>query len=50
MKLIAENIGVLSLVTICGCIGYFLGNPLKGVVTGIAIVATVTLAFVYIDR
>jgi len=43
MKYIAENLKPLSLIAICGCIGYFLGNPMNGIVIGIAIVASVTL-------
>ena len=43
MKYIAENIKPLSLIALCGCIGYFLGSTMNGVVAGIAIVATVTL-------
>ena len=43
MKYIVENIKALSLITICGCIGYFLGSPMTGMVVGITIVASVTL-------
>ena len=43
MKYISENIKALSLIVICGCIGYFLGSPMNGIVIGIAIVASVTL-------
>ena len=43
MKYIAENIKPLLLITLCGCIGYFLGSPMNGIVIGIAIVASVTL-------
>ena len=43
MKYIAENIKALSLIALCGCAGYFLGNPMTGIVVGIAIVAAVTL-------
>jgi len=43
MKYIAENLKPLSLIAICGCIGYFLGNPMNGIVIGITIVAAVTL-------
>jgi hypothetical protein len=46
MKYIKENIGALSLITLCGCIGYFLGSPVPGVVAGITIVTAVTLASV----
>ena len=44
MKYIAMNIGPLSCIALCGCIGYLLGSVMNGVVAGIAIVATVTLA------
>tara|TARA_R110000796_G_scaffold177829_1_gene294610 strand:- start:199 stop:336 length:138 start_codon:yes stop_codon:yes gene_type:complete len=43
MKYITENIKVLSLIAICGCVGYFLGNTTNGIVVGIAIVAAATL-------
>ena len=43
MKYIVENLKALSLITICGCIGYFIGNPMNGIVIGIAIVAAATL-------
>ena len=43
MKYISENIKPLALIAICGCVGYFLGNPMTGMVIGIAIVAATTL-------
>ena len=43
MKYIAENIKPLALIAICGCVGYFLGSPMTGMVVGITIVASVTL-------
>ena len=43
MKYISENIKPLALIAICGCVGYFLGSPMTGMVVGITIVASVTL-------
>ena len=43
MKFLQQNIKPLSLITICGCIGYAFGNPIAGVIFGIATVALVTL-------
>lgn len=43
MKYISENIKALSLIALCGCLGYFLGSPVNGIVVGVAIVASVTL-------
>lgn len=43
MKYISENIKPLSLIALCGCVGYFLGSPMTGMVIGIAIVAATTL-------
>ena len=45
MKYISENIKPLALIALCGCAGYFLGNPMTGMAVGIAIVASVTLLF-----
>ena len=43
MKFLQQNIKPLSFITLCGCAGYFLGNPMTGMAVGIAIVASVTL-------
>mgnify|MGYP003646296301 CR=1 FL=1 len=43
MKYIAENIGPLSIIALCGCIGYFLGSHVNVVVAVIVIVATATV-------
>jgi hypothetical protein len=43
MKFLQQNIKPLSLITICGCIGYGLGNPTAGAVFGLAIVSFATL-------
>jgi len=43
MKYISENIKPLALIAICGCVGYFLGSPMTGMVVGITIVAAATL-------
>ena len=43
MKYITENIKPLSLIALCSCAGYFLGNPMTGMVVGITIVALITL-------
>jgi len=43
MKLLQQNIKPLSLITICGCIGYAFGNPAAGIILGIATVALITL-------
>jgi hypothetical protein len=43
MKLLQQNIKVLCFITLCGCIGYGLGNPIAGAVCGLAIVSLVTI-------
>jgi len=43
LQLLQQNIKPLSLITICGCIGYAFGDPIAGIILGIAIVALVTL-------
>ena len=50
MKYIVENIKPLSLIAICGCIGYFLGSPMTGIVVGITIVAAATLLYKIMAR
>ena len=43
MKFLQQNIKPLSLITICGCIGYAFGDPIAGIILGIAIVSFATL-------
>ena len=43
MKYISQNIKPVSLIALCGCVGYFLGSPMTGIVVGITIVAATTL-------
>ena len=43
MKYIARNIGPLSIIALCGCIGYLLGSVMNGVVAAIIIIATATV-------
>jgi len=45
MNFISANRRPLCLVLLCGCIGYFLGAFVTGLVIGAAIVCLVTLIF-----
>ena len=49
-KFIERNKKPLSLIVLCSCVGYFLGNLIFGMVVGIAIVASITLLVFYHEK
>ena len=49
-KFIEFNTPRIAVVTLCGCIGYFMGNAVTGIVVGLTIIASCVMLAIFVGK